>query len=211
MRFLTTLLFMAISAAALAGGKPLPPVATATQQQAQEQSQQQQQQQRQDQANVQTATGGAGGMVTIESGALEGGDNSIELNSSFDSDYKRNAPAVTVMPSPTTAEMMVCFGVGGSGIDGAATGAWCRLQKELYAEHMATMFANMRLYEDAAKTYCARKLHWKPFGTEGYCIDRMVVGYRVQFPPIVKITGPPIPVKPDQCEEKLKRCEDVTK
>jgi len=148
-----------------------------------------------------------GGTLNIEGGAFEQGDNSIDIDAS--TQHKRNAPAVTVMPSPTTAEMMVCFGRGGSATNGAATGAWCRLQKELYAEHMGLTLANMRLYQDAAKAYCGRKMHWRVFGTRGTCIDRMVAGYRVQFPPIVKITGPPIPVEPPKCDDsKLKRCED---
>jgi NifB/MoaA-like Fe-S oxidoreductase len=41
----------------------------------------------------------------------------------------------------------------------------------------------------------------------------MIIGYRNQFPPIVKITGPPIPVPHtheefEQCDEKIKRCEE---
>lgn len=122
---------------------------------------------------------------TVASNSATTGDASSQSNSDNDvfiegDDYKRNAPPVTVISSPSTAEMMVCFGLGGSSTGGAATGAFCVLQKELYATHRAERLAGLGLYSAAADAYCARKLHWQDFGTRGECHIEMLDALRQQ-------------------------------
>lgn len=56
---------------------------------------------------------------------------------------------------------MQCFGLGGSSKDGAATGAWCRIQRDLYALHLSDRLADVGALEQAAIVYCSRRLHWK--------------------------------------------------
>lgn len=122
---------------------------------------------------------------TVATNSATTGDASSESNSDNDvfiegDDYKRNAPPVTVISSPSTADMMVCFGLGGSNTGGAATGAFCVLQKELYATHRAERLAGLGLYSAAADAYCARKLHWQDFGTRGECHIEMLDALRQQ-------------------------------
>ena len=208
------LVLVLLTSSAWAGVKPPPP-----QQQAQGQGQAQGQIQGQGQAQAATANN------TIAEGAvlLNAGDstNVLELNggtTTVTTTNKRNAPAVSVFPSPTTAEMMVCFGLGGSGTEGAATGAWCRLQRELYSEHRATNLARFGEYAAAAEAYCKPKLHYADFRSDprkgwkkrarAECVAKMAHSYSTYYVP------PSDPVPPPQCDaidERLNRCEQVNK
>ena len=211
-KFLVLVLLMSTSA--FATTRP-PPATNQAQNQTQDQVQRQQQQQQQM----------ASANNTIAEGAvlLNAGDstNVLELNggtTTVTTTNKRNAPAVSVFPSPTTAEMMVCFGLGGSGTEGAATGAWCRLQRELYSEHRATNLARFGEYAAAAEAYCKPKLHYADFRSDprkgwkkrarAECVAKMAHSYSTYYVP------PSDPVPPPQCDaidERLNRCEQVNK
>ena len=132
--------------------EPEPPA----QEQAQDQHQKQNQGQDQHQGQEQTATSDQDQRQSQEQ------DNDQSFN--YSSKYERGAPAVTVWSSPSTASFMQCFGLGGSSKDGAATGAWCRIQRDLYALHLSDRFRSLHAFQLAAKVYCSRPLHYRPWG-----------------------------------------------
>ncbi len=138
-----------------------------------QQAQGQGQGQLQGQAQAAISQGGAGGSVA---------EGAVDISTSNNYRERREAPSVWVTAPNSTADYMVCFGLGGSTNRGAATGILCRIQKELYAEHRAEQLAYLGAYEEAAAAYCSRKLHWKDFGTQVNCKTRYTTVLRASFP-----------------------------
>ncbi len=141
-----------------------------------------------------TATGGSASVEHVEGGTGHGG--SVDFNYS----NRRSAPPVSVWSSPSTADFMVCIGLGGSNASGAATGALCYLQKDLYAMHRSDWLA-ARGNDDAAKAaYCSRKLHWRDFGSEAACLE--------QYEPTIPLPPPPPAPEPEVSYEDLTTYSD---
>lgn len=115
----------------------------------------------------------------------------------------RQAPDVTAISSPTTADMMVCYGIGGSNSTGAATGLWCRLQRDLYAIHRSERYAKMGDRDAASEAYCARKLHWKDFGSQESCITKYKVMLGNEVVELIE------PVVQDSVNVYVQSCEET--
>ena len=112
----------------------------------------------------------------------QSGDSSVTIEGG-----ERQAPDVALLTPNSTASMMKCIGVGGSNKTGAATGAWCWLQRDLYALHLADRYRAMGLYEASAKAECSQKLVWRHFGSEEECVARIKAVIKPAPPP--KPTG----------------------
>jgi len=164
MRFL--LLFLLVGSAYADRDKPPEPEHDQTQEQEQDQYQDQSQDQgqTQDQTQTQVAEGGSTGPVTIN----EVHPDKITI---------RRAPSLGIVGSPSTAEMMQCYGFGGSSKDGAATGLWCRLQPDLHASHRADKYASGGNPARAAATWCSRRIHRQDFDSRGQCVNEMDLIY----------------------------------
>lgn len=113
-----------------------------------------------------TSEGGAGGAGGAGGSSLiEGDDVNVRVRT------RRNAPSVTINAPGPTADFMVCFGLGGSSQDGAATGIRCYIQRDLYASHRAAELKALGLPKQATEAYCDRKLHWQDFGSKAKCAE----------------------------------------
>jgi hypothetical protein len=107
-------------------------------------------------------------VASLNAGNVEA-NSDVEHDVDVNTDYKRSAPPVTVMTSPSTAEYMACFGLGGSSTSGAATGAWCWIQKDVYALHVSDLLASRGEYGAAAEVFCSRKLHYRAYDDQDAC------------------------------------------
>ena len=118
-----------------------------------------------------TVTGGSGG--NGGQGGEGGQGGSVGDISAGNTNYKRNAPSVTVIPGQSTAPFMKCIGLGGSNQNGSATGAWCWIQRDAFALSQWEELSRLNLPEPAAEARCQTKLLWKPFGSKENCLATM--------------------------------------
>lgn len=143
-----------------------------------------------------TAIAKAGAAATASQKQSQKTEQDLEFN--YNSEYERSAPAVTAISGHSTADMLVCYGLGGSSPGGAATGLWCHLQRDLYAEHRMEFLAGIGLHRQAAKAYCDRKLHRQDFKSRRDCNTKMSEALKDQK---IVVSVKHIEVKPEEvCE-----------
>jgi len=165
MRFLIVFFLLATPAYA---DRETPPEPKHDQAQDQSQDQTQEQSQSQESQQTQVAEGGSTGPVTI----TEVHPDKITI---------RRAPSLGIVGSPSTAEMMQCYGFGGSAKDGAATGLVCVLQRDLYASFRADKYASGGNPSRAANAWCSRRLNRQDFDSRDQCINEMDLVYMAMY------------------------------
>lgn len=114
-------------------------------------------------------------------GAVSGGNvGDIDAGSSTDVSVRteRSAPNVTVFGVNGSAAYLKCLGGGGSVDEGGAGGWYCWLQRDLYAEHRATIYALGGNPGRAAVAYCSQKLHAQDFDSHDNCLVEMELIYK---------------------------------
>lgn len=118
----------------------------------------------------------------------------------------RQAPGIAMSHPQATMDCIRGFGIGGSNSNGALILGPQFKDGDCMALMQFNQLAELDLPLPAAKAYCARKRFWTPFGSLDACeaaIAQSLIDRRV--PEVVER------LVPDQaCNEKLRRCEDVT-
>lgn len=161
------------------------------------------QHQAQDQAQSQTQSQSVtGGGATVYGGTTSVTGGQLSLQSRTTVPYQ--APGVYTGAPRSTAPMLKCIGLGGSGAsqNGAGGGAvgWCWIVRSEYYEQQAVKLLNHGFVEEAAIARCMEKIQWKVFGSKKKCISQWTDAYNWEPPKEETITV-------SQCDEKLARCE----
>ena len=109
-----------------------------------------------------------------DGGNISGNDFSSETDASnsgisYHNEYPRQAPGVALVVPNSTTECVVGFGGGGSNRTGSILGGFGYISKDCKAAKLFETFAGLGLHEAAARVFCARKAHYKPFGGVSEC------------------------------------------
>jgi len=124
------------------------------------------------------ATGGAATAVGGEAIAKNGDQqqqqdqaNAQELN--YNNEQVRQAPGIALLPPPSTAGGLKCFGIAmsQSRSDDAYGGGlgWCWKQQDDWSVERYERLAGLGLFTEAAGAYCSKKVHWRDFGSVEAC------------------------------------------
>jgi len=134
------------------------------------------------------AIAGAGAISTSEGGNAAGGSaiaksgdaiaeqqqeqaNQQELN--YNNEQVRQAPGIALLPPPSTAGGLKCFGIAmsQSRSDDAYGGGlgWCWKQQDDWSVERYERLAGLGLFTEAAGAYCSKKVHWRDFGSVEAC------------------------------------------
>ena len=122
-------------------------------------------------------------------------------------DYDRPAPAVGLVPPVSTMDCIRGFGVGGSNVNGSLVIGPTWKDGDCMALKQFEQLSGLGLAYPAAVAYCDRPRFAAPFGGEPDCVQAMSEQIRYLHTPAREVVE-----VPDQaCNEKLRRCEAVTK
>ena len=115
--------------------------------------------------------------ASATTGAIEnnntsaGGESVASTGDVTVSTRHRKAPVNTAYAGTgmNTADMLVCFSLGGQSREGAASGIKCWLQRDLYANYRAALHAEAGRFEASAKASCSKPLFSGDFDSGEDC------------------------------------------